>query len=68
MVDRKEASSANEGEGSRTAANEYNKDTREFIKKGKVEPAAEEARKDLDGPEGADLRRAEDEGRSHAKS
>ena len=31
----------NEGEGNRTAAREYNKDTREFVRSGKVEKSAQ---------------------------
>jgi hypothetical protein len=53
---------ANEGEGSRSAARRYEKSTREFVSSGKVEPAANAARRAVDGPEGDQLRRAEDDG------
>jgi hypothetical protein len=66
MNDRKP--DANEGEGNRTAAREYNKATRDFIAEGKVAPAAEKAREDLEGPDAEALREAEREGRSRAKS
>jgi hypothetical protein len=57
----------NEGEGNRTAARQYNKDQQEFIKSGKVEEAAKEARKAVEGDESGKLRRAEREGRSKAR-
>jgi hypothetical protein len=58
----------NEGEGNRTAAREYNRDTREFIESGQVESAAEKAKQALQGAEGDKLRKAETEGRSRAKA
>jgi hypothetical protein len=57
----------NEGEGSRTAAAEYNKKTQEFVEKGEVEKQAEEAVKALDSAEADALRKAEEEGRSRAR-
>lgn len=57
----------NEGEGNRTAAREYNRDTREFIEKEDVGKLAEQARKDVEGPQGDELRRAEEEGKRKAK-
>jgi hypothetical protein len=57
---------ANEGEGNHTAAREYNKAQADFAKSGKVKPAAEDAAAAVDGPEGADLRKAEELGRRHA--
>jgi hypothetical protein len=59
-------SSGNEGEGSRSADKEYRDRTRAFIETGRVEEAAEQAAKAVDGPEAEELRRAEEEGRSHA--
>ena len=53
----------NEGEGNRTAARQYNKATTKFTNSGKVEPAAQRAKKAVDSAEGADLRRAEKIGR-----
>lgn len=59
--------SANEGEGSRTAAKQYNDATEKFAKSGKVEPAATAAKEAVDGPEGTELARAERVGKSKAK-
>lgn len=53
----------NEGEGSRTAARHYDEATEEFIREGKVEPAARAAREAIEGPEAEALRRAEQEGK-----
>jgi len=57
----------NEGEGNKTAAREFNKAQHEFVQAGKVDKAAEEARKAVDGAEGAELEKAEDKARKHAK-
>jgi len=57
----------NEGEGNRTAAREYNKATTEFTQSGKVQPAADKAKKALDSGEGEELRKAEDEGRARGE-
>ena len=40
--------SANEGEGSRSAAREYNKDLQSFIEHGRVAPAADKAKQFVD--------------------
>lgn len=56
----------NQGEGNRDAARRYNEGAQKFAKSGKVEKAAEEARKALEGPEGEQLRKAEREGKKHA--
>jgi hypothetical protein len=58
-----EPTQPNEGEGSRTAARHYDEATEEFIREGKVEPAARRAREAIEGPEGAELRRAEERGK-----
>jgi len=58
----------NEGEGNRTAARQYNKATTKFANSGKVEPAAQRAKKALDSAEGSDLRRAEKIGRDRRNS
>lgn len=63
----KEAGQKNEGEGSRTAAAEYNKGAQRTAQSGTVEQAARDAEKAVDGPEGADLKGAEEKGRSHSK-
>ncbi|MGD1877588.1 MAG: hypothetical protein ACFB13_08825 [Kiloniellaceae bacterium] len=57
----------NEGEGNRTAARRYNKDTKEFIDSGAVEDSAKKAREAVDGSEGDALKRAEEEGRKPAR-
>jgi hypothetical protein len=57
----------NEGEGNKTAARRYNKDQQDFVKSGQVDDAAERAKRALEGNEGGELERAEDEGRSHAR-
>jgi hypothetical protein len=59
--------SGNQGEGNREAAKAYNKSASGFARGGKVEPAAREAVKSMQGPEKASLERAEAEGRSHKK-
>jgi hypothetical protein len=56
----------NEGEGNHTAAKQYNDAQKDFAHSGKVEPAAKDAAKAVDGPEGADLRKAEELGKRHA--
>ena len=69
MSDQKKTTGAgpNEGEGSRTAARAYNKDTRDFVDSGKVDEKAKEAAKALDGAEAKDLKQAEADGKSHRK-
>jgi hypothetical protein len=56
----------NEGEGSHTAARQYNDAQKRFAANGKVEPAARDAASAVDGPEGAELRAAETAGKRHA--
>jgi len=62
-------SSPLEGEGSYTAARNYDEEQREFVaeNKGKIGKMAKDAEAALEGPEGDDLRDAEAEGRSHAR-
>jgi hypothetical protein len=56
-----------QGEGDYNAARRYDKAAREFAESGKVDEAARDAKPT--SPNQADeLRRAEDEGKSHAKS
>ena len=59
--------SRNEGEGSRTAAKQYNDATEKFVKSGQVEPAARAAKKSLEGDEAEALVRAEEEGKRPAR-
>jgi len=54
----------NEGEGSRTAAKAYNEQTKKFATTADVEGQARKAADALDGSEGDELRRAEEEGRA----
>lgn len=61
------AGQQNEGEGSRTAAAEYNKGAQRTAQSGKVEQAARAAEQVIDGREGEELQRAEEEGRHHSK-
>jgi len=56
----------NHGEGNPIAAQHYNKAATEFAESGRVEPAAEDAKKALDGTEREELFKAEREGKSHA--
>jgi hypothetical protein len=56
----------NEGEGNKTAAKEYNRETSAFATSGRVDGKAKEAKKAVDGPEGAELRKAEEKGKSHS--
>ncbi len=58
----------NQGEGNKTAARNYDKATEAFVKSGKVEKAAQDAKKAVDGPEGDELRAAEEKGKAPAKS
>jgi hypothetical protein len=56
------------GEGNYKAARDYDEATTAHAQdKGKVKAEAEAAKKAVDGPEGDDLRAAEEEGKSHAK-
>jgi hypothetical protein len=48
-----------EGEGSYTAARHYDEGVERSVAKGDTERLANEAAKALDGPEGAELRKAE---------
>jgi hypothetical protein len=56
----------NEGEGNRTAAKQYNDAQKSFAESGKVDPAAKDAARAVDGPEGAELRKAEEVGKRHS--
>jgi hypothetical protein len=56
----------NEGEGNRTAARQYDSDTRKFVRSGRIEEKAREAEKALDGDERADLEEAEAAGKRRA--
>ncbi|MCO6415448.1 hypothetical protein JYK14_04550 [Siccirubricoccus sp. KC 17139] len=60
------AETKNEGEGSRSAAKQYNDSTKAFTQSGKVPKAAEDAKRAVESPEAADLKRAEAEGKRHS--
>jgi hypothetical protein len=60
------AAQQNEGEGNKTAARTFNKEQSQFAQSGKVKPAAEDAERAVEGPEGAALRKAEEAGKSRA--
>jgi hypothetical protein len=57
----------NEGEGSRTAAKQYNEATRDFVESGKVEDSARDAKQAVEGAERDALQEAEKRGREKAK-
>ncbi len=54
----------NEGEGSRSAARNYDKANEEYVKSGRVDAAAQAAEKAIEGPEGNELRAAEEKARA----
>jgi hypothetical protein len=60
------AKPANEGEGNKTAARQYNKAQRNFVESGQVDEKARDAERALDGPERAELEAAEAIGKSRA--
>ncbi|MDB5673002.1 MAG: hypothetical protein JWO25_3961 [Alphaproteobacteria bacterium] len=56
------------GEGNYKAAREFDEAQAEFVKdEDRVEAAAKDAEAALEGPEGDELRAAEEEAKSHAK-
>jgi hypothetical protein len=57
----------NEGEGNKTAAREYNREQKKFAESGKVKPAAEQAKRAVEGNERQELERAERKGESKAR-
>jgi hypothetical protein len=60
------ATQKDQGEGNQTAARQYDDAQKRFAASGKVEPAAKDAAKAVDGPEGGSLRQAEEIGTRHA--
>ncbi len=56
----------NQGEGDKVSAEKYNNETTEFAKSGRVEAAAQDAKKALEGKERKELLAAEIDGKSHA--
>lgn len=66
-ADTSKPASQNEGEGSRSADAQYRRGVEEHVRHHDVQGDAERAREAVDGPEGEELRRAEEEGKRHAK-
>jgi hypothetical protein len=64
MDDSKKTKDGVEGEGSYTGTRDYNERTADFIKKGKVDKAAQDARQAMDSGEAADLKAAEEKGKA----
>jgi hypothetical protein len=63
IANAKPTANENEGEGSKTAARHYNDAAEKFTRSGQVEPAANAAKEALEGPEGDELREAEEDAR-----
>jgi hypothetical protein len=55
----------NEGEGNHAAARQYNDAQKRVAESSEVDAAAKDAAKAVDGPEGSDLRKAEEVGKRH---
>jgi hypothetical protein len=64
MDDKSKKGSKIEGEGSYTGTRDYNESTAKFLKRGKVDEAAQEAKRALDSKEGAELKAAEAKGKA----
>jgi hypothetical protein len=64
MADKSKKDSKIEGEGSYSGTRAYNEATAKFVKKGKVDDAAREARRALESKEGAELTAAEARGKA----
>ena len=56
-----------EGEGSYSATRRYNAHLKDDLSKGKTDEAADAARRALEGPEGQELKRAEEQGKRGPK-
>ena len=56
----------NEGKGNKTAAGEYNKAQRRFVRSGKVKERPDAAEEALDSAERSEIEHAELVGKSHA--
>ena len=64
MDDSKKTKDGVEGEGSYSGTRDYNERAADFIKKGKVDKAAQDARQAIDSGEAADLKAAEEKGKA----
>jgi hypothetical protein len=65
MTNKQHKDQKNEGEGNRTAAQQYNEAQRRFVKSGQVEEKAKEAERAIAGKEGDALCEAELVGKRH---
>ena len=52
-----------QGEGNYDATHRYNEGVKKSVEKGNADQLAEQAKKALEGPEGEDLREADEEGK-----
>lgn len=66
MQDHRQNGQKNEGEGNKTAAREYNKETTEFANSGKVGEKAREAERAVSGKHADELKKAEEKGKEHS--
>jgi len=64
MDDKQKKDSKIEGEGSYSGTRAYNEATAKFLKKGKVDEAAREAKRALKSKKGADLKAPEAKGKA----
>ena len=64
MDDKSKKDDRLEGEGSYSGTKAYNQATAKFVKKGKVDEAAREAKRALDSKQAAELEAAEAKGRA----
>ena len=64
MDDKQKKDSKIEGEGSYSGTRAYNEATERFLKKGKVDEAAQEAKRALESKEGDELKAAEAKGKA----
>jgi hypothetical protein len=64
MAGKRKKDSKIEGEGSYSGTRAYNEATAKFLKKGKVDEAARDAERALEGKEGAELKAAEAKGKA----
>jgi hypothetical protein len=60
------AEQKNQGEGNTEAAKQYDDATRGFAESRTVKPAADDARRAMEGPEAEKPKRAEAEGKRHS--
>jgi hypothetical protein len=69
MADRKTGDRGVQGEGDYRSARTYKRDIDKFMngKSGQIRGMAKEAEKALEGPEGEELKKAEEKGKSKAR-